>query len=344
MDHRVKSAVKRALVMPGVREPFRWLVRDHAIIFMLHRFVNEENGIHGMDPNNLRSLLERIREQRLRVFPLAELFDDLASGKPVTGAVVFTIDDGYGDDLALASSLFADFDCPITAFLTTSAVDGKLWFWWDQVEHLLSCTKKDRLEVILGGRPLAYDLSTPLVKSRAQKDINSRCKEIAEADKLELMKALSLAAEIALPAKAPNRYRPITWEEVRDCEAKGMSFGPHSMTHPILSHLDDADSATEIRGSWQRMQEELSSPVPIFCYPNGREQDFGAREIATLREVGMKGAVTAVPGYVSAKSFNKSHDARYKVPRFEMPADETSLSQLTQGVERFKQIVRGEER
>ena len=123
-----------------------------------------------------------------------------------------------------------------------------------------------------------------------------------------------------------------------------MRFGPHSMTHPILSRVNETDSAAEIRGSWRRLQEELSSPVPIFCYPNGREEDFSAREIATLREIGMKGAVTAVPGYASAKRFNQSDDVRYKVPRFEMPSDETSLSQLTQGIERFKQLVRGQEK
>src|SRR5690242_7077633 len=109
MTHRIKSVVKRALAMPGIREPFRWMVRDHAIIFMLHRFADEANGVRGMDPNSLRELLGRIHAQRLRVVSLDQLFDELASGKSVTGSVAFTIDDGYAHELALASSLFADF-------------------------------------------------------------------------------------------------------------------------------------------------------------------------------------------------------------------------------------------
>ena len=86
MTHRIKSVVKRALAMPGIREPFRWMVRDHAIIFMLHRFADEANGVRGMDPNSLREFLGRIYAQRLRVVSLDQLFDELASGKSVTGS------------------------------------------------------------------------------------------------------------------------------------------------------------------------------------------------------------------------------------------------------------------
>ena len=63
-----------------------------------------------------------------------------------------------------------------------------------------------------------------------------------------------------------------------------------------------------------------------------------------MRDLGLEGAVTAVAGYASAKKFNQAADSRYAVPRFEMPADETSLAQLTQGIERLKQIVRGQEK
>jgi peptidoglycan/xylan/chitin deacetylase (PgdA/CDA1 family) len=344
MRHYLKSVVKRALVMPGVREPFRWLVRDHAIIFMLHRFTDEANGIRGMDPYGLRVLLARIREQRLRVVSLEQLFDDLSAGRSVTGSVVFTIDDGYLHDLALVASLFAEFEFPITSFLTTAVVDGKLWFWWDQIEYLLEQTKKVRLEVTCGGRTLTCDLSTLDARTNAQRTLVSRCKDIAETDKLNLIEDLARATGVALPAKAPEKYRPVTWEEVHACETKGMRFGPHSITHPILSQVSDADSAAQIRGSWQRLQEEVSFPVRIFCYPNGREQDFGPREISSLRELGLKGSVTAVAGYASAKRFNENADFRYVVPRFEMPADETSLAQLTQGIERLKQLVRGQEK
>ena len=220
MFHRLKSAIKRTLVLPGVRAPFRWLVRDHAIIFMLHRFTDEANGIRGMDPNVLREMLKRIREQDLRVISLEQLFEDLSSGKPVTGSVAFTIDDGYAHDLALASSLFAEFQFPITAFLTTSAVDGKIWFWWDQIEYLLERSKMNRVEVVCSCRKINGDLSTPAARLHSQQSLVSLCKDIPETDKLALIKDLAHTLEVILPAKAPQKYRPITWEEVGACEAK----------------------------------------------------------------------------------------------------------------------------
>jgi hypothetical protein len=91
------------------------------------------------------------------------------------------------------------------------------------------------------------------------------------------------------------------------------------------------------------VRAEVASPVPVFCYPNGSWQDFGAREIKTLQEVGIKGAVVDTMGYASPQKFRTTTDAPFKVQRFDLPSNEIDLAQLTNGVERFKQIVRGVE-
>lgn len=338
----LKTAMKRALVLPGVSAPFRLLVRGRAIIFMMHRFRDPETGMPGHDPAKLRAMLAHMRKQKMSLLPLHELFTRMHAGEPVHGALAFTIDDGYRDQGFIGGSVFSEFDCPVTTFLTTGFIDGKLWFWWDKIDFIFKTTRKQKLETEIGGRKHAYHLSESN-KFKAQSDFTARCKEVTEQEKLAAIERLGAAAELNLPAAAPRQYQPLSWDEVRSWEKKGMTFGPHTTTHPVLARATAQQSAEEISGSWQKLQAEVVSPVPVFCYPNGRWQDFGPREIGTLQRIGMKGAVVGTMGYAVPGRFRASEEAPYKVQRFDIPEDTVALAQLTHGVERLKQIMRGEE-
>jgi peptidoglycan/xylan/chitin deacetylase (PgdA/CDA1 family) len=110
-----------------------------------------------------------------------------------------------------------------------------------------------------------------------------------------------------------------------------MTFAPHSVSHPILSRETAARSAAEIEGSWKRLKEELSSPTPVFGYPNGQAQDFDVREIETMKKSGLRAAVTAERGYAGT-----SRDALFNLPRLVLPKDEASLTALLNGIEHLR--------
>lgn len=85
----------------------------------------------------------------------------------------------------------------------------------------------------------------------------------------------------------------------------------------------------------------MRKPVPIFCYPNGQGEDFGAREIGTLDRLGFKGAVVGMAGYATKESFRAGPEQPYRVRRFGLPTDFADLLQFVSGIERMKQLVRG---
>jgi len=120
----------------------------------------------------------------------------------------------------------------------------------------------------------------------------------------------------------------------------GMTFGPHSVTHPVLSRTTHDAMGYEITESWARLRSEARSPVPIFCYPNGERDDFGDREIAVLRRLGFLGAVASEPGYANALTFQGGEDDRFRVQRFGFPDELPYMIQYVSGVERFKQLLR----
>lgn len=339
MRAKLKSAAKHSLTLPAVRESFRWLVKDKAIIFMLHRFADAGHGVVGLDAQDVRTMLALMRNNRVRMVSLLELVNAFQDHRDVTGTVCFTLDDGYAAELAVAADLFAEFECPLSVFLATGVVDDHAWFWWDKIEWTVRRTAKTDLSLIVAGQPLQLDLSTAAAKERSLHDLIERCKNISEPEKRSFIVRLANAAEVDLPSNPPEQFRSLTWDEARAYEQRGICFGPHSVSHPILSRLQDTDAAAEVRGSWMRLQEKLSSPIPIFAYPNGREVDFGAREIQNVRRLGMRAAVSAEPGYVSVAGTSAARGL-FRLPRFAMPSNPADLIGITHGLERVRQMFR----
>lgn len=337
----LKNVVRGVLALPGTSSSFRLLLGRSAVILMLHRFTDPERGVHGDDPARVRQFLAYLRKNKYQFLPLDEVFSRLAERKPLQGAVAFTIDDGYYDQASIGGDAFAEYDCPVTVFLTSGFVDGQLWFWWDKIDHVFRETSRPEFRVALGDRELAYSIPDAKTRGAARADFIEKCKKVPDAEKHAAIARLAAAAEVALPQKPPPRYAPLTWDEARKCEGRGMTFGPHTVTHPILSNTSDEQSELEIRRSWERIQAEVRRPVPIFCYPNGQWGDFGPREVANLQRAGLKGAVLGVGGYARIEAFHGSSENPFKVPRFCWPGQLVDLAQYVSGLERMKEIVRG---
>lgn len=339
----LKQMLLSALTAPGVTLPLRPLMRGHATVFMLHRFRDDSRGTGGFPPDTLRTILGRLRKDGHRFLSLDALADALASGDLPERAVVFTIDDGYLDQATIGAPVFAEFDCPVTTFVTCGFLDRELWFWWDKIEYVFLNARSPDLQVTLGGAPLRWQWRDDPARDAAQEDFTVRCKQVPDAEKHAAILQLAQSGNVDLPVQAPPQYAPMSWDQARACEARGMTFGPHTVTHPILSRTPDAQADLEISRSWQRLAQEVKHPVPVFCYPNGGPEDFGDREIQILRRLGFKGAVIGDPGYATPRRFQAGPDAPYRIRRFALPESVPHALQCTTGIERLKSILgRGE--
>lgn len=335
-----RNVYHRLLLVPGVPCFFRLARRNCATIFMMHRFTHEDRGIVGFEPAQLRKGLEFLRRNNFEFLSLTELFSRLNGNDPqLRGEVVFTIDDGYIDHAEIAAPIFAEYDCPVTVFATTGFLDGKLWMWWNKIEYIFINTKLTKVELSLGNETVCYDLIDVGSVNFAQDDFIERCKILEDEKKLLAIVSLAESAEVELPERAPGVFAPMTWDDARNCEKNDMTFGPHTVTHPVLSRTTSERSEWEITESWSRLCAEVEKPVPIFCYPNGQMGDFGQREILVFRKLGFSGAVVGVPGFAEPKS-GKDIDWSFKVPRFSYPASYSDLIQYVSGVERCKHFVR----
>ena len=318
----VKQLLLKPLLVPGFPALLKYVQRDCATVFMLHRFRDPERGIAGCDASHLRRVLAYLTRNGYELVTLMELFERLGGkGPQARGAVAFTIDDGYVEQATVAAPIFAEFGCPVTTFVTTGFLDRQLlWFWWDQIEYIFRHTARRSAQVRLGDKVLDYRWEDDeAARARAGPTSPPRCKMVPQAEKPAAVAQLAHAAEVEVPAGPPACYAPMSWNQVRECEAMGMTFGPHTVTHPVLSRSANDVASYEITESWARLRSEVRKPVPVFCYPYGWWADFGEREVAVLRRLGFLGALAAEPGYANALSFRSSDDDRFKVRALRLP-------------------------
>jgi peptidoglycan/xylan/chitin deacetylase (PgdA/CDA1 family) len=300
-----------------------------------------EFDIAGHDPRVLRATLERLRRDRYALLSLEDALRCLREGSPPPArSVVFTVDDSYIDLSLFGAEIFLQYDCPATVFLSTGLVDGRLWHWWDQIEYVCLQTRVLAVTGVPDGPALALPLTTPAERRHAAAVLSAHAKHLPEGVKWRFIGALARAAEVEVPVLAPPRYRAISWAEARALERRGLAFAPHSVSHPILTRVDEGQARVEIRESWRSLVDELRQPLPVFAYPNGASDDHGPREYRLLAEVGMRAAVTMTKGYACGTALRLTPQARFQIPRFGFPDDPDRLCLIASGFERIARLVR----
>ena len=339
----LRSGVIRASCHPLVGALFRPVTSDLAAIFTLHRIDDPALGIHGHTPEFLRTTLRYLRHEGYNLISLAHVYKRLRGEiPPLRKAIVFTIDDGFIDQATIAAPIFAEFDCPLTIFLITGFLDRKLWPWDDQVSYVFSKTQRQKLAVRIGDNDLQYDIPSVAQRVACAKDFRKRVKLVTESEMLQALEDLARNAGVDIPKEPISPYLPMTWDMARKLENEGVTFAPHTVSHPILSRLTRERVQYEISESWRRMQEELAHPLPVFAYPTGRRIDFGIREIKILQEEGLFGAITMEPGHSDLTQRKLGRYIPYQLNRYALPNNIEDVMQYCSWLEPAKMFIRME--
>jgi peptidoglycan/xylan/chitin deacetylase (PgdA/CDA1 family) len=119
--------------------------------------------------------------------------------------------------------------------------------------------------------------------------------------------------ELAARAEAfPRELETMTWDDVRAVAERGIEIGSHTITHPHLPDLADAELVRELRDSRVELEDELGRPCPHLAYPYG-ETDERVGEAA--RQAGYEAAFALAP----------RAPGRYAVPRVALYRKDTLL-------------------
>jgi peptidoglycan/xylan/chitin deacetylase (PgdA/CDA1 family) len=219
----------------------------------------------------------------------------------------------------------------VTVFLTTGFLDGALWFWWDHIDHILASTRVGQLRLRVREGEWTCDVRDDRRREAFVWALREHAQRVPDAERIALLAGLADAADVAPPASAPAMYAAMTWPEVAALERRGVSFGPHTVTHRTLTRLADADAEREIGESWDMLRRRLARPAPILAYPYGR---YGEREVRIAAARGLVGAVTTRCDYADRRSVAAVETGAFELPRFGCPDDVDGVRLVASGFER----------
>ena len=179
--------------------------------------------------------------------------------------------------------------------MATGPIDSGDLLWFDKVAYVIWNTALEALELEQSGR---YSLRSIGERLRVASMIKNRLKKLPDAQKNLLIETLLNISSVDIPANLGKEV-VLSWDNVREMANNSITFGAHTVAHPILTKLSLEEARREISESKKRIEEELGKPVTSFAYPEGLPSAFNRELKEILKETGFVCAVTTVGQLVS---------------------------------------------
>jgi peptidoglycan/xylan/chitin deacetylase (PgdA/CDA1 family) len=278
-----KRSALRLMQGCGMFAAARWLSSGMARILMYHNFC----GPGGTDPNDVSATAVRAQFEYLRrhfkVVPLAQIVKDLKSGMRLKDhTVALTIDDGRRNCHQFLFPLLQEFEIPATFFVVSSFIRREDWLWTDKVLWLSE--QPNRPGELDAGKIEEFFRMLNTLRPEAR---NARIASIAG------------SMHVAIPREAPTKYEPCSWNELREMAQSGLvEIGSHTVSHPILASVTDKESWEELTVSRAQIEEGLGRSVSLFCFPNGKPEDYRLSQVRQVSDAGYSCAVVTSFGMI----------------------------------------------
>lgn len=212
--------------------------------------------------------------------------------------VLLTVDDGYRDAYDIAYPLLRAHGLTATFFLTTGFLDAPRAAWWDDIAWMVR-------GAAAGDDPLTTELAIRELVRRYQSLSGPQARAL-----------LDLIAARTGRGRCPPHVTAdtwLTWDEVREMRDEGMTFGGHTVTHPVLARESRERQRAEIEACASALERELGEPMAWFSYPVGLRDCFDAGTQELVRSAGVRLAFSDYGGMSVFDDWDP-HDVRRANP------------------------------
>jgi len=206
-------------------------------------------------------------------------------------AVVLTFDDGYRSNYTEVYPILKKYRIPATIFLMVGMIGSGRVLWPQKIKYALMNTKKQFVQMDAGG----WKLTTSNNRERIFQEICKLLKEMPEQSRNRRVDELITSLDIKVDdSELPQM---LTWEQVKEMSDNGITFGAHTLSHPMLTKIPLEDARKEIAESKRVLEEKIQKPVKYFAYPYGTETDFNEDIKNIVKDSGYTCALTFIAGY-----------------------------------------------
>ncbi len=213
--------------------------------------------------------------------------------------LVVTLDDGYLDNFTYAKEVAHDLCTPISIYLIPGYIESGARFWW--LEGKSMARRAQVSDVTIADRIFSH-LDNPEERGALAQFIDNRARFAPSvAVREEFLASARSLLNLSVQPHEKDRddaMLPVNWEQVKIMDEGGwVSFGAHTMHHPILSYLTDtAEMRREIAQCRQALEQKLGHAVRTFAYPVGQAQHISSDVVQAVRDAGYDWALTTTYG------------------------------------------------
>ena len=271
------------------------------IILMYHRVLDSPpDGF--LDPAlcvSAETFEMHLREvaRAFQLVPLEKLIEADRHETGNTPLCAVTFDDGWNDTYRVAYPILRKYGVPASVFVPTGLIGEKTGFWFEDLADLANMAVKGGVvpTFLRYFHGLIEDWGPERLSRDSLGDLISRLKELPAESLPDIVSGAYIELGFVSNACGPT----IGWEDMREMSNHGISFGPHGVSHLILTTLTDASKRREIFDSFAVMRDKRISLIPVFSFPNG---NWDMESVRYLTEAGYRGAVTTRLGFNNSAS------------------------------------------
>jgi peptidoglycan/xylan/chitin deacetylase (PgdA/CDA1 family) len=252
MDMTVPPPIRHAAGAMLRRLPSRRLLggtgrlRGRGLVLLWHRVRLHPAGPNHVIPTVTSDLFRRQLEALLElgdVVPLAELDRRDRLAKP---RFAITFDDDDPGHVQHALPVLVELGLPATFFLSGRWLHGRGPYWWEVLEAQIEVEGSDGVARRLGIAPTTAEALAGHIEGTAE------------------------AARLAAIGNAAAADGLMTGSYLRQLCDADMEIGFHTVDHPLLTGLGEADIADAVRRGRGVLQDAAGATVSRFAYPHGR--------------------------------------------------------------------------
>lgn len=268
-------------------------------ILAYHRVNDEADPFFPGTPTNVFAGQMEFLSRNFNVCLLDDAIEMLQTGELPDNSIVVTLDDGYMDNFTNAFPILKNFSIPASIFLAVGAItnvgatNSREPLWHDRVFRAFRETKLYYLDNY--AKPSkTYLLTNQAEKLLAQQRVLKFLWSLNETDRAFWIDRLLDQLEVVKACEAEDLM--LTWDRIRVMHENGISFGSHTVTHPILSRVSTERLKQEIYASKRAIEQHLGTSVKSFAYPVGRKEDFDDTVKDLVKDAGYSCALTTIFG------------------------------------------------
>jgi len=263
---------------------------DKLLVLAYHRICDFNKGSFDYD---MELISASTRQFEFQVKFICEYFNPISltqlehhirdNASLPKNAVLLTFDDGFDDNYHHAYPILKKYNCPATIFVSTDYISSERTIWFDQLAAVIRHFPHPKLAVKQLDNVYDFDNDD---RERIIAKVLSDFKTLKNADREAALEEIFTEHSDVIETLNHQQSKMLSWDQVREMDASLIDFGSHTVTHPVLTQLDEQGQHDELEQSRKTLETQLSHPVVSISYPDGTEKAFNKTTLAIAKECG----------------------------------------------------------